>query len=130
MFTSYFSLIIFILQGRVPMTRGMSSEQRWQDIANILSISTPTDGNSIHHPFSHHHPLHNYTHPHAHGMTYGPDTTRGVLLHNATLTPPMGELNGTVPYSNLGMFICNNNNIKVSFGVYAIMEITWIHKET
>ncbi|XP_022900817.1 segmentation protein cap'n'collar isoform X2 [Onthophagus taurus] len=88
-------------QSRMPFGRTISMEQRWQDLANLLSLPNATDASSMPHPFSHHHALHNYSHPHAHGMSYGPDA-RGVLLHNATLTPPMGDLNATVPYSNLG----------------------------
>lgn len=91
-----------LLQSRMPFVRTMSMEQRWQDLANLLSLPSPGDASAMPHPFSHHHPLHNYTHPHSHGMGYGPDAARGVLLHNATLTPPMGDINGTVPYSNIG----------------------------
>ncbi|XP_017777366.1 PREDICTED: segmentation protein cap'n'collar-like isoform X2 [Nicrophorus vespilloides] len=90
-------------QGRMPIVRTMSMEQRWQDLANLLSLPSPGDSAAMAHPFSHHHhALHNYSHPHTHGMGYGPDAARGVLLHNATLTPPMGDINSTVPYSNLG----------------------------
>lgn len=89
-------------QGRMPFVRTMSMEQRWQDLANLLSFPGPTDGSSMHHPFSHHHALHNYSHSHPHhGMSYGPET-RGVLLHNATLTPPVGDVNSSVPFGNLG----------------------------
>lgn len=80
----------------------MSMEQRWQDLANLLSLPNPGDASGMGHHFNHHHhALHNYTHPHSHGMSYAHET-RGVLLHNATLTPPMGELNATVPYGNIG----------------------------
>ncbi|CAH0561854.1 unnamed protein product [Brassicogethes aeneus] len=94
-------------QSRMPFVRTVSMEQRWQDLANLLSLPNPGDGSIHHHAFSHHHhhaALHNYTHPHAHGIAgYGPDAARGVLLHNATLNPPMGDLNSTVPaYGNLG----------------------------
>ncbi|XP_018578767.1 segmentation protein cap'n'collar isoform X1 [Anoplophora glabripennis] len=90
-------------QSRMPFVRTVSMEQRWQDLANLLSLPSPADSSGIHHPFSHHHPaLHNYSHPHPHGMSYSAETARGVLLHNATLTPPMGDINATVPYSNLG----------------------------
>nr|AUA18023.1 cap-n-collar isoform C2 [Leptinotarsa decemlineata] len=88
-------------QGRMPFVRAMSMEQRWQDLAGLLpNLPSPETGN-IHHPFGHHHhhPLHNYSH-HPHSMAYSPE--RGVLLHNATLPTPMGDLNSTVPYSNLG----------------------------
>lgn len=86
----------------MPFVRTVSMEQRWQDLANLLSLPSPGDASAMAHPFSHHHPLHNYSHPHPHSMGYGPDAARGVLLHNATLTPPMGEINGTVPYGNIG----------------------------
>lgn len=94
-------------QSRMPFVRTMSMEQRWQDLANLLSLPSPGDtGGMPPHPFAHHHhhhpALHNYSHPHGHGMTYGPDATRGVLLHNATLNPPMGDINGTGPYTNIG----------------------------
>ncbi|XP_018327033.1 segmentation protein cap'n'collar isoform X2 [Agrilus planipennis] len=89
-------------QGRMPFVRTMSMEQRWQDLANLLSLPNPSDSNAMPHPFSHHHALHNYSHPHSHNMGYGPDAARGVLLHNATLTPPMGDLNSSVPYANIG----------------------------
>lgn len=90
-------------QSRMPFVRTMSMEQRWQDLANLLSLPNPADAGAMPLSFSHHHALHNYSHPHSHGMGYGPDVAaRGVLLHNATLAPPMGDINGTVPYSNLG----------------------------
>ncbi|XP_065166465.1 segmentation protein cap'n'collar isoform X1 [Atheta coriaria] len=98
-------------QGRMPFVRTMSVEQRWQDLANMLSLPNPAESGSMHqhHPFSHHHHhhhLHNFSHPHGHhhGMgAYGTD--RSVLLHNATLNPPMGDLNATsasAPYSTIG----------------------------
>lgn len=87
-------------QSRMPFVRTVSMEQRWQDLASLLSLQNANDASAMPHPFSHH-PLHNYSHPHSHSMGYGPDA-RGVLLHNATLTPPMGDLNSTAPYSNIG----------------------------
>lgn len=101
----------------MPFVRTMSMEQRWQDLANLLSLPSPGDATAMPHPFSHHHALHNYSHPHSHGMGYGPDAARGVLLHNATLTPPMGDINGTVPYSNIG----NNDNDFVYLNDYNFM---------
>ncbi|XP_044764903.1 segmentation protein cap'n'collar isoform X2 [Coccinella septempunctata] len=89
-------------QSRMPFMRTMSMEQRWQDLANLLSFPGPTDGGAMHHPFNHHHHLHNYNHSHPHSMGYGTEATRGVLLHNATLAPPMGDVNTTVPFNNLG----------------------------
>lgn len=98
-----FFLLFSSFQSRMPFVRTMSMEQRWQDLANLLSLPSP-DGGGIHHPFSHHHHhLHNYTHhPHPHSMGYSPEAARGVLLHNATLPTPIGDLNSSVPYSNLG----------------------------
>lgn len=86
----------------------MSIEQRWQDLANLLSIPAPGDTSTIppHHPFTHHHPaFHNYNHPHGPGVGYGHDSARNVLLHNATLNPPIGEINSTGSYSNIGLFV-------------------------
>lgn len=90
----------------MPFVRTMSIEQRWQDLANLLSIPGAGDAGAMsHHPFSHHHPaLHNYNHPHGSSLAYGHDSARSVLLHNATLNPPIGEINGTVPYPNIGKF--------------------------
>ncbi|CAG9855114.1 unnamed protein product [Phyllotreta striolata] len=90
-------------QSRMPFVRTMSMEQRWQDLASLLSLPSHENG-GIHHPFSHHHhALHNYTHhPHPHSMGYSPEAARGVLLHNATLPTPIGDLNSSVPYNNLG----------------------------
>lgn len=91
----------------MPFVRAVSMEQRWQDLASLLSLP-PADGSGIHHHFSHHHPLHNYSHPHS--MGYGAESTRGVLLHNASLAPPMGDLNSTVPLGSLGEF-CDNTHV-------------------
>lgn len=79
----------------MPLVRTVSMEQRWQDLANLLSLPNPGEI----HPFGAHHALPNYPHPHAHPSAYD---TRGVLLHNATLPTPMGDLNSTMPYGNLG----------------------------
>ncbi|KAF5294494.1 hypothetical protein FQR65_LT01620 [Abscondita terminalis] len=87
-------------QSRMPFGRTMSMEHTWQDLASFLSLQNANDASAMPHPFSHH-PLHNYSHPHSHSMGYGPDA-RGVLLHNATLTPPMGDLNSSAPYTNIG----------------------------
>lgn len=92
----FFSL--FLSQGRMPFVRTMSMEQRWQDLANLLSLPGQ-EGVGMHHPFAHH-PHHPHHHHHANypGHNYSHDG-RGVLLHNATLPPAMGELNNSGPYS-------------------------------
>lgn len=101
-------------------------EQRWQDLANLLSLQSSShdpSGAGIHqpiphhfapHPYHHHHhhhhpptPLHHSMHPTHFGSAvppttpYSTDTARSVLLQNATLPPP--ELNATGPYVNVGM---------------------------
>ncbi|XP_034944376.1 segmentation protein cap'n'collar isoform X3 [Chelonus insularis] len=79
------------LQGRVPFVRSMSSEQRWPgDFASILSLPDHF-GHSTHSGYS----GHTLNHPHY-------EAQRNVLLHNATLAPPVGDLNSTGPYHNVG----------------------------
>lgn len=91
--------MLTLLQGRLPYARTMSMEQRWQDLANLLSLpGPPGEASGMPHPFAHHHHHHHHhNYSGAHGA-YGPDT-RGVLLHNATLAPPMGDLNASSPYT-------------------------------
>lgn len=82
----------------MPYVRAMSMEQRWQDLANLLSLPGQ-DG--VHHPFAHH-----AHHPHAHHAGYPPHgyhDNRSVLLHNATLGPPVGDLAAPGPYGASGM---------------------------
>lgn len=87
-------------QGRVPYMRTMSMEQRWQDLANLLSLPDPN------HPYHHfHHPAGPF--PTSSGNSHSAyphsgDTSRNVLLHNATLAPPVGDLNSSSSYPNLG----------------------------
>lgn len=89
-----------MLQGRVPYMRTMSMEQRWQDLANLLSLPDPN------HPYHHfHHPAGPF--PTSSGNSHSAyphsgDTSRNVLLHNATLAPPVGDLNSSSSYPNLG----------------------------
>ncbi|XP_019764922.1 segmentation protein cap'n'collar isoform X2 [Dendroctonus ponderosae] len=90
-------------QSRMPYVRTVSMEQRWQDLANLLSLPNPGEI----HPFGAHHALPNYGHPHAHAHPATTYDARGVLLHNATLPTPMGDLNSTMPYGNLGGTISN-----------------------
>nr|CAD7396628.1 unnamed protein product [Timema cristinae] len=92
--------------GRMPFVRAMSMEQRWQDLANLLSLPGPVDAAAaanMTHPFAHHHHHHHY-----HGVAYPPDNSRSVLLHNATLAPPVGDLNTTSPYSSGSMIGVSN----------------------
>ncbi|KAF7287804.1 NFE2 like bZIP transcription factor cap-n-collar isoform X2 [Rhynchophorus ferrugineus] len=95
-------------QSRMSYVRTVSMEQRWQDLANLLSLPNPGE----HHPFGPHHALHNYPHAHAHpAAAYAPDA-RGVLLHNATLPTPMGDLNSTVPYGGtIGNAVATSMNL-------------------
>ncbi|XP_015189626.1 PREDICTED: segmentation protein cap'n'collar isoform X2 [Polistes dominula] len=81
-------------QGRMPFVRAMSMEQRWQDLASLLSL--PGAPEHFAHP-SHpgYHPGHTISHSHY-------EAQRNVLLHNATLAPPVGDLNSTGPYHNVG----------------------------
>lgn len=111
------------------LLRGSTVEQRWQDLANLLSLQSSSHdpgGAGIHQPIPHHfapHPYHHHHHhhhPHTptplhhHSMhpshfgsavppttSYSTDTARSVLLQNATLPPP--DLNTTGPYVNVGM---------------------------
>nr|CAD7427887.1 unnamed protein product [Timema monikensis] len=94
------------VMGRMPFVRAMSMEQRWQDLANLLSLPGPVDAAAaanMTHPFAHHHHHHHY-----HGVAYPPDNSRSVLLHNATLAPPVGDLNTTSPYSSGSMIGVSN----------------------
>ncbi|KAH1029935.1 hypothetical protein HUJ05_003081 [Dendroctonus ponderosae] len=90
-------ITICYFQSRMPYVRTVSMEQRWQDLANLLSLPNPGEI----HPFGAHHALPNYGHPHAHAHPATTYDARGVLLHNATLPTPMGDLNSTMPYGNL-----------------------------
>jgi len=76
-------------QGRMPYVRTMSMEQRWQDLATLLSLPDPS---------------HAYHHFHPPGYSGGPSYSadRSVLLHNASLAPPMGEINNSTHYQSLG----------------------------
>uniref|UniRef100_A0A0C9RBZ4 Cnc_2 protein n=2 Tax=Fopius arisanus TaxID=64838 RepID=A0A0C9RBZ4_9HYME len=78
------------LQGRVPFMRTMSMDQRWPDLSSFLS--TPEHFTHPGHPY----PGHGISH-HSHY-----DAQRNVLLHNATLAPPVGDLNSTGPYHHVG----------------------------
>ncbi|PBC31849.1 Segmentation protein cap'n'collar [Apis cerana cerana] len=81
-----------LLQGRMPFMRAMSMEQRWQDLASLLSLP----GAPEHFPHTHPgYPGHGISHSHY-------EAQRNVLLHNATLAPPVGDLNSTSPYHNVG----------------------------
>nr|XP_012146250.1 PREDICTED: segmentation protein cap'n'collar isoform X5 [Megachile rotundata] len=80
-------------QGRMPFMRAMSMEQRWQDLASLLSLPGAPD--HFAHPAHPGYPGHGISHSHY-------EAQRNVLLHNATLAPPVGDLNSTNPYHNVG----------------------------
>lgn len=82
----------------MPYVRGMSmeqrwQEQRWQDITSLLQLQGTGDhfGHAVHTGYP------------GHGMSHSPyEAQRSVLLHNATLAPPVGDLNNTGPYHSVG----------------------------
>ncbi|XP_076669139.1 NFE2 like bZIP transcription factor cap-n-collar isoform X3 [Andrena cerasifolii] len=80
-------------QGRMPFMRAVSMEQRWQDLASLLSLPGAPD--HFAHPAHPGYPGHGISHSHY-------EAQRNVLLHNATLAPPVGDLNSTSPYHNVG----------------------------
>ncbi|XP_047351639.1 segmentation protein cap'n'collar isoform X3 [Vespa velutina] len=80
-------------EGRMPFVRAMSMEQRWQDLASLLSLPGAPD--HFAHPSHPGYPGHGISHSHY-------EAQRNVLLHNATLAPPVGDLNSTGPYHNVG----------------------------
>lgn len=85
---------LYTFQGRMPFMRAMSMEQRWQDLASLLSLP----GAPEHFPHTHPgYPGHGISHSHY-------EAQRNVLLHNATLAPPVGDLNSTSPYHNVGKY--------------------------
>lgn len=78
----------------MPFMRTMSVEQRWQDVASLLSLPPISQDHFAH-------PSHGYHGPGiSHHSHY--DNQRNVLLHNATLAPPVGDLNSTGPYHTHG----------------------------
>ncbi|XP_018341939.1 PREDICTED: segmentation protein cap'n'collar isoform X1 [Trachymyrmex septentrionalis] len=81
------------LQSRMPFMRAMSMEQRWQDLASLLSLPGAPD--HFAHPAHPGYPGHGISHSHY-------EAQRNVLLHNPTLAPPVGDLNSTGPYHNVG----------------------------
>ncbi|KAK9299830.1 hypothetical protein QLX08_007280 [Tetragonisca angustula] len=81
-------------QGRMPFMRAMSMEQRWQDLASLLSLPGAPD--HFAHPAHPGYPGHGISHSHY-------EAQRNVLLHNATLAPPVGDLNSTSPYHNVAV---------------------------
>nr|XP_018900664.1 PREDICTED: segmentation protein cap'n'collar isoform X3 [Bemisia tabaci] len=120
--------------GRMSYMRPMNMEQqqRWQDLANFLSLpESPYQHHAAaaaaaYHPAHPAHPGHHPAHPphgghpghphghpangsyhhhhhHHHNMTSAlPQPDRSVLLHNATLAPPVGDLNSSCPYPTIG----------------------------
>ncbi|XP_011504987.1 PREDICTED: segmentation protein cap'n'collar isoform X2 [Ceratosolen solmsi marchali] len=104
-------------QSRVPFVRTVSMEQRWPDIAPFFSVPGGTE--HFAHPGHHHHHHHHHHHPsytslgagtthHGHyeasaaAAAAAAAAQRNVLLHNATLAPPVGDLNSTGSYHNAG----------------------------
>ncbi|XP_071627698.1 segmentation protein cap'n'collar isoform X4 [Temnothorax longispinosus] len=81
-------------QGRMPFVRAMSMEQRWQDLASLLSL--PGGPDHFAHPAHPGYPGHGISHSHY-------EAQRNVLLHNPTLAPPVGDLNSTGPYHNVAV---------------------------
>ncbi|XP_050448970.1 segmentation protein cap'n'collar isoform X2 [Cataglyphis hispanica] len=81
-------------QGRMPFMRAMSMEQRWQDLASLLSLPGAPD--HFAHPAHSGYPGHGISHSHY-------EAQRNVLLHNPTLAPPVGDLNSTGPYHNVAV---------------------------
>ncbi|XP_011143717.1 segmentation protein cap'n'collar isoform X2 [Harpegnathos saltator] len=81
-------------QGRMPFMRAMSVEQRWQDLASLLSLPGAPD--HFAHPVHTGYPGHGISHSHY-------EAQRNVLLHNPTLAPPVGDLNSTGPYHNVAV---------------------------
>lgn len=79
----------------MPFMRAMSMEQRWQDLASLLSLPGAPD--HFAHPAHPGYPGHGISHSHY-------EAQRNVLLHNPTLTPPVGDLNSTGPYHNVGEY--------------------------
>lgn len=79
----------------MPFMRAMSMEQRWQDLASLLSLPGAPD--HFAHPAHPGYPGHGISHSHY-------EAQRNVLLHNATLAPPVGDLNSTNPYHNVGKY--------------------------
>jgi len=77
----------------MPFMRAMSMEQRWQDLASLLSLPGAPD--HFAHPAHPGYPGHGISHSHY-------EAQRNVLLHNPTLAPPVGDLNSTGPYHNVG----------------------------
>nr|CAH7717556.1 unnamed protein product [Callosobruchus chinensis] len=96
----------------MPFVRTMSMEQRWQDLANLLSLPGGPGGPGDAHGHGHGHPAFahplNYGHHHhpvGPGVSYATDASAAaarVLLHNASLAPPLHDFNSSVPYSNIG----------------------------
>ncbi|KAK0160179.1 hypothetical protein PV328_007609 [Microctonus aethiopoides] len=81
-------------QGRMPFVRALSMEQPWPDLQTLLApdhYSHSPHSGYLNHGVSHHHSHHHHY-----------NNQRNVLLHNATLAPPMGDLNSTGPYHNVG----------------------------
>ncbi|KAF4517480.1 hypothetical protein B566_EDAN004519 [Ephemera danica] len=128
------TLTVFVLcsQGRVPLVRAVSMEQRWQDLAQLLTgppSSMPPPPAPLSHSQAEEHfqsllPPQPSSFPHA-SAAYPPHPPhpdpRNVLLHNATLAPPMGDLNATAAYSGLSAL---GNSSHLGSAVATSMNLT------
>lgn len=101
-------------------------EQRWQDLASLLSLPAQevagvSHGHhqhllaQAHHHHHHHHPSAGYAAyagygapvpPPPPGPPPGPDMARSVLLHNASLAPPVGDLAANASYASATIGEC------------------------
>ncbi|XP_023316128.1 segmentation protein cap'n'collar isoform X4 [Trichogramma pretiosum] len=100
-------------QARLSYPRAQQMDQRWPEVTPFYSQST-NHGNNEHysHHLSHHvtsqvyEPV-NVTH---HGYDHI-GAARNVILNNATLAPPVGDLNSTGSYHNAGFDVTGASNL-------------------
>uniref|UniRef100_A0A646QE32 Segmentation protein cap'n'collar n=1 Tax=Hemiscolopendra marginata TaxID=943146 RepID=A0A646QE32_9MYRI len=85
------------LQARVPYLRTISMEQRWQDLANILSL--PLAESEMHSSLTMvHGQHHNFTSVNSPYSNI--DNCSTILLRNASLAPPLPEISNNVSFNN------------------------------
>ncbi|XP_017297855.2 LOW QUALITY PROTEIN: segmentation protein cap'n'collar [Diaphorina citri] len=123
-------------QGRVPYVRSalgipppsapgeaQHHHQRWQDLmTDHQNVSYPTSY-SLHHQYS----------PNMTSYHHGHHDTSGAIIHNATLPPPMGDLNNTSPYHigaspNLGSAVTSSMNLTNCDSEHSIMNSAAAYK--